>query len=129
MTQPGWTLASTRGSTIALQPEAVLRTRGRNEVGTIRHEMLHVLVEAECSDRAPLWLREGLVEVLDEEAIDNSKAMSASSIEKALQHSDSQPISERAHQAAAVRVKSLIARYGSSTIRGWLSSGIPAGVS
>ena len=26
--------------------------------------MLHVLVEAEATERAPLWLREGLVEVL-----------------------------------------------------------------
>ena len=31
---------------------------------TLLHEMLHVLVEAEASERTPLWLREGLVEVL-----------------------------------------------------------------
>ena len=128
-TQPGWNLASTYGSTITLQPETILRAHGRDEAGTIRHEMLHVLVEAECSDRTPLWLREGLVEVLEGEGIDNSKAMPASSIEKALQHSDSLPISERAHQAAAALVKSLISRYGFSAVRGWLSSGVPAGVS
>src|ERR1019366_9957144 len=62
--QPGWALASTRGNAIVLQPEAVLRAHGRIASAALLHEMLHVLVEAEAGEHAPLWLPEGLVEVL-----------------------------------------------------------------
>src|ERR1019366_2956500 len=44
-TQPGWVLANTRGSTIVLQPEALLHAQGRDASVTLLHEMLHVLVE------------------------------------------------------------------------------------
>jgi stage II sporulation protein D len=127
-TQPGWTLASTRGNTIVLQPEGILRVRGRDASATLLHEMLHVLVEAEASERTPLWLREGLVEELAGDSTRNAGAMSASEIEDALQHADSLQASGRAHLEAGTRVHRLIDRYGLSTVRGWLSSGVPAGV-
>ena len=129
-TQPGWELASTRGNTIVLQPDGVLRARGGGASATLLHEMLHVLVEAEASARAPLWLREGLVEVLADSAGKSrpSNSMSADAIENALTRADSLRASQSAHLAAAARVHALIARYGVSTVRGWLSSGVPAGV-
>ncbi len=126
--QPGWTLASTRGNTIVLQPEAVLHVHGRNASATVLHEMLHVLVEADSSGRAPLWLREGLVEVLTGEPTGSAKTMSASATDLTLMHAGSFQASERAHLAAAARVRALLVRYGLSTVRGWLSSGVPAGV-
>jgi stage II sporulation protein D len=127
--QPGWALASTRDTCIVLQPDLVLRAHGRSASTTLLHEMLHVLVEAEAGERTPLWLREGLVEVLEREPggeIDN--AMSADRIDSALDHANSLQESEQAHRAAAARVRALIARYGLSAVRGWLSSGVPAGV-
>ena len=129
-TQPGWELASARGSTIVLQPEAVLRAQGEDASVTVLHEMLHVLVEAEASERAPLWLREGLVEVLAGSPGTGARgnSMSADAIENALMHADSLRASQSAHVAAAARVHALIGRYGVSTVRGWLSSGVPAGV-
>jgi stage II sporulation protein D len=130
--QPGWALASTQGSTIVLQPGAVLSARGRDASATVLHEMLHVLVEAESGEHAPLWLREGLVEALADEDSPTTNAVSANSmsldaIEGLLAHADSLHASEQAHRAAAARVRSLIARYGLSAVRGWLSSGIPPG--
>jgi hypothetical protein len=125
--QPGWALASTRGSTIVLQPEAVLHARGRDASATLLHEMLHVLVEDEASERAPLWLREGLVEVLAGQADGSATTMSASAIEGALAHPDSLQAAEQAHRAAAQRVHGLVGRYGLSVVRGWLSSGVPVG--
>ena len=94
------------------------------------HEMLHVLVESECSDRTALWLREGLVEALadDHPQRTGAEPLSASTIESGLLHPNSQIESERAHAAAEERVRSLITRYGLSTVRVWLSSGVPAGV-
>lgn len=126
--QPGWALASTRDNTIVVQPESVLRNPGRSVFATLLHEMLHVLVEGEASERAPLWLREGLVEVLAEDADGKQSSLSTNEIERALTSADSWAASERAHRAAAARVRALIARYGVSTVRGWLSSGLPSGV-
>jgi len=124
--QPGWALASTRGATVVLQPEAVLRAHAQTAAGTLLHEMLHVLVEAEAGEQAPLWLREGFVEVLAGEANGATSSMSSAEIEGALLQADSWAASDRAHRAAAARVRALIARYGASVVRGWLSLGVPA---
>jgi stage II sporulation protein D len=131
--QPGWALASTRGDTIVLQPDSVLSALGRNPSATLLHEMLHVLVEAESNDRTPLWLREGLVEALanEDSAPTNAgppKSPSMDAVENLLAHADSLRASEQAHRAAAALVRGLIARYGLASVRGWLSSGIPADV-
>ena len=126
--QPGWALASTHGNTIILQPETVLQAYGGGASGVLLHEMLHVLVEAEAREQAPLWLREGLVEVLAGESSKEIRTMSATAIDDALRGTDSLQASQIAHHAAATRVQELISRYGASAVRGWLSSGIPAGV-
>jgi stage II sporulation protein D len=128
-TQPGWALASTRGGMIVLQPEAVFHASGRSEDSTLLHEMLHVVVESECNDRTPLWLREGLVEALSGERASGSQPMSTQAMESALLHPESRSRSEQAHKAAAAKVSGLLQRYGVGTVRGWLSSGVPAGVS
>jgi stage II sporulation protein D len=125
--EPGWALASTRGATIVLQPDAVLHAHGRDGTATLTHEMLHVLVEDEVRGRVPMWLREGLVEVLAGEPERPSEgAMSTVEIERALVRTDSLRESEVAHRAAVARVRVLLARYGLSAVRGWLSSGVPA---
>ena len=61
--QPGWMLASTRGSRVFLQP-ATVRQSGGGAENLLLHEFLHVLVEQQAGANAPLWLREGLVETL-----------------------------------------------------------------
>jgi stage II sporulation protein D len=127
--QAGWALASTRGEEIVLQPEAVVREHEHSEAATLLHEMLHVLVESECNERTPLWLREGLVEALAGERANKPLPMSTQAMESALQHPESRAFSERAHQAAGARVSGLLERYGVGTVRGWLSSGVPPSVS
>jgi hypothetical protein len=54
--------------------------------------------------------------------------MPASEIDSALARANWLQESARAHAAAAARVQALIAGYGLSAVRGWLSSGVPAGV-
>jgi stage II sporulation protein D len=126
--QPGWELASTRGNRVVLQPEAVLLAQGRDSEETLLHELLHVLVEDEAEAKAPLWLREGLVEALAGESGASAPTMSAGAMEGALLRAESQSASQRAHLAAGARVRGLIDRYGLSAVRGWLSSGVPTGV-
>ena len=126
--EPGWTLASTRGSRIVLQPLAVLRRGGDDPQKALLHEMLHVLVEAEATERAPLWLREGLVEELAGEAGFPTAGISGEAIDAALLRADSLGASGRAHRAAGWRVHLLVGRYGISVVRGWLVSGVPESV-
>jgi stage II sporulation protein D len=61
--EPGWVAAHTQGRRIHLQPAELLRSRGTLE-STLRHELLHVVVEHQAVSRLPLWFREGLVEYL-----------------------------------------------------------------
>jgi stage II sporulation protein D len=127
--QPGWELASMKGGRIVLQPVSILRQNGKDVPETLLHEMLHVLVEGEASGRAPLWLREGLVEVLAGDAEKGVHgAMTTAEIESALGRTDSLRASQHAHTAAAAKVRTLMGRYGFSTVRGWLSTGVPSGV-
>jgi stage II sporulation protein D len=51
--EPGTVVASTRGRVIRLQPA------GRG-LGTLRHEMLHFVIEGKIRPDMPLWYREGL---------------------------------------------------------------------
>jgi stage II sporulation protein D len=61
---PGSVAGQTRGSRIDLQPVAVLRSRNAFD-STLRHELLHVLVENRARPDLPIWFREGVVEYLD----------------------------------------------------------------
>ena len=128
--EPGWALASTRGSTVVLQPRGVFRAHRGDVGGTLLHEMLHVLVEAEANERAPLWLREGVVEMLAEGGSPRvgGREMGAAEIDGSLARAGSLRESEGAHRAAAVRVRQMVDRYGFSAVRGWLSAGVPPGV-
>jgi stage II sporulation protein D len=128
---PGWIAAFTEGDWIGTQP---LRTLALRQLlaGTMRHEFLHALVEREAGPKAPLWLREGLVEAWSEAA--QAKTLSARSkltidqINAALAHSASEDESEAAHRAAAWYAAQLLARYGRAQVLDWLRSDVPASV-
>lgn len=124
--EPGWLLASTRGEQITLQPERVLRSHGSLD-RTLLHEFLHVIVESEASPKAPLWLREGLVEALADEKLVQSASLSSQmpleEIEKELAHPASALQSADAHEAAGVRVHELIRQYGIGAIRARIAAG------
>jgi stage II sporulation protein D len=126
--EPGWMLASTRGTDVYLQPVAVLQARG-GASSVLLHEFLHVLVEQEATVKTPLWLREGLVEALAEDVHARDASMpKAVTLEAGLAHPASMAESQRAHLAAGEFVQKLIQRYGLDTVRSWLRSGVPAAV-
>ncbi len=134
---PGWVAAFTEGAWIGMQPLRTLSTR-HLLAGTMRHEFLHALVEQQAGPRAPLWLREGLVEVWSEaeSAANPSHAEKSSpipsleidAVDAALAHAATGAESEAAHRAAGWYAAQLLTRYGRLQALEWLRSGPPAGV-
>jgi len=122
--QPGWILASTRGSNIFLQPLNILKKNG-STADTLLHEFLHALIEQEATPQTPLWLREGLVEALAENPHTQTTQPSLAAIETALAHPTNAEASQQAHTASGRIVQTLINQHGLPTVRSWLHTGIP----
>ena len=57
--QPWWAAAATKGNRIELQPTGVLKRRGVLET-TLRHELVHALIDSISHGRASRWLAEGM---------------------------------------------------------------------
>ncbi|MGH9930014.1 MAG: SpoIID/LytB domain-containing protein [Pyrinomonadaceae bacterium] len=57
--QPAWAAAATKGNRIELQPFATLKRRRILET-TLRHELVHTMIDVVGHGRAPRWLAEGL---------------------------------------------------------------------
>ncbi len=136
--QPGWVAASTRGHVVRLQPLATLKNKGVLE-STLRHELLHLLIEERARAGTPVWFREGLVLYLSNPSADRltpeashdgaaAAAMTTAQMETILQQSQKREEVEKAYLAARARVASLVREHGTETVLGWLSRGIPRSV-
>jgi hypothetical protein len=90
------------GDWIGAQPLRTLAARKLLEP-VLRHEFLHALVEAQAGAGAPLWLREGLVEVWGNASAGHGARaeLKLDEVDAALAHAASEAESERAHRAAA----------------------------
>jgi stage II sporulation protein D len=126
--EPGWMLASTRGSDVFLQPAQVRQNNGGTEA-LLLHEFLHVLVEQQAGEQAPLWLREGLVEKLASPGKPQFRiAMPARDLDAALAHPADAAASRDAHHVAAQMAAQLSIRYGMAAVRDFLRNGVPPSV-
>lgn len=123
--QPGWSLASTRGSTTVVQPLTVLARRGLSLEDLLRHEYLHQQVESQAGPSTPLWLREGLVEELAGEPVP-LRALEPVVGDRELVDASTWEASLRAHRAAQGRVHLLLQRHGVATVLVWLRRGVPS---
>jgi stage II sporulation protein D len=130
---PGWVAAFTEGDWIGTQPLHTLSSR-RLLSKTMRHEFLHALLEPSSSPAAPLWLREGLVEVWGRSPMETgdqtstSPTLKLSTLDATLAHASTEAESEQAHRAAAWYVMQLLNRYGRAQAVQWLRSGLPSAV-
>jgi stage II sporulation protein D len=126
---PGWVAAFTEGNWIGTQPLRTLASR-QLLADTMRHEFLHALVEREASPKAPLWLREGLVEAWSETAPAKTPSarpkLTIDETNAALAHSASEDESEAAHRAAAWYAAQILAHYSRAQVLDWLRSDLPA---
>ena len=110
--EPGWVAAHTAGVHIDLQT-----------VGTLRHELLHVLVEAHAAAGLPVWFREGLVGYLED--LGAARVGVKAPADADLRQTADAGRARRAYVAAAGAVGALVRRYGERVVLGWLASGLP----
>jgi hypothetical protein len=117
--QPAWAAAATKGTRIELQPLATLTRRGILET-TLRHELVHTLVDVVGRGRAARWLAEGLALNLAGEGplvsrYEPQPNLPTTEIEKRLADSKTNQSANDmrvAYAAAYGEVKRLIAREG-----------------
>ncbi|MBZ5598412.1 MAG: SpoIID/LytB domain-containing protein [Acidobacteriia bacterium] len=124
--EPGWVAASTRGHTVRMQPAALLRAHSALD-STLRHEFIHLLVEAHARRGLPLWFREGIVLYLsDPAAAGHTDPPASQNLEKMFQHAEDRGQMEQAYAAARARVAALVQQNGKDTVTSWLARGLPA---
>lgn len=121
--QPPWAAAATRNRTVDLQPLPTLKRRQILET-TVRHELVHTLVESLGRGRAPRWLAEGLALHLAGEGqlVSRYRArsrMTVEEIEQQLSHAGASKSADQmraAYAAAYHEVKRLIDNEGESGV-------------
>jgi stage II sporulation protein D len=125
--EPGWVAASTRGRTIQMQPPEALRDSGALE-STLRHELLHMLIESYAHPGTPLWLREGLALYLSKPNGGSQPEIveADAAIETALRAPQSEQQLRAAYAQARARVARLVQEHGKASVLDWLREGLPA---
>jgi stage II sporulation protein D len=118
--QPWWAAAATRGKRIELQPIEVLRRRGVLET-TLRHELVHPLIDEISHGRAPRWLAEGLALYLAGEGPMISRytprgGMRTENIEQMIIESKSADEMRAAYAAAYREITELIKKDGEASL-------------
>ena len=127
--QAGWIAAFTRSHKISLQPVAVLEKKSALQ-STLRHEFVHLLIEARAHANTPLWFHEGLALYFADRASDSARnfepvQMTDAELERAFSQTQDRQGLERAYAAARTKVAQMIQRNGKETVLLWLTNGLP----
>jgi stage II sporulation protein D len=127
--EPGWVAATTRENVIRLQP---LNLLGSRLAEILRHEFVHLLLEANASSGTPLWFREGLAIYLSGEGgvaqVRATSSLTLSQIDDMIRSRRSALEMKQAYAAAAAHVRALARSYGYDQLLRWLRSGLPASI-
>jgi hypothetical protein len=118
--QPAWAAAATKENRIELQPLATLKRRRIVET-TLRHELVHALIDVVSRGRAPRWLAEGLAVYFAGEGrlvsrYEPRTRMKAEKIERKLAHAKSASDMRTAYAAAYSEVRRLINNEGEANV-------------
>jgi len=118
--QPPWAAAATRNNRIELQPLATLKRRRILET-TLRHELVHTVVDIVGHGRTPRWLAEGLaLHYADEGRLiaqyEPKVLPTTEALEKQLTDAKSANEMKVAYAAAYREVKRLISSEGETNV-------------
>jgi stage II sporulation protein D len=118
--QPPWAAAATKGNRIEIQPLATLKRRRILET-TLRHELVHVLIDRLGHGRTPRWLAEGLaIHLAGEGRMVGRYAprvrLSTEQIEKQLLNAKAANDMKAAYAAAYGEVKRIIDTEGEANV-------------
>ena len=118
--QPWWAAAATKGKRIELQPMDVLKRRGVLET-TLRHELVHPLIDEISHGRSPRWLAEGFALYLAGEGPIISRyapesRMSVEEIEQKLAKPSSVQATRAAYAAAYREITEFIKKDGEASL-------------
>jgi stage II sporulation protein D len=118
--QPPWAAAATKSNLIELQPLETLRRRRILET-TLRHELVHVLVDSIGRGRTPRWLAEGLALHLAGEGrmvarYATARHLTTEAIDQQLINATSANDMRMAYAAAYGEVKRLIDKEGEANV-------------
>jgi len=118
--QPWWAAAATKGNLIELQPVAVLKRRGVLET-TLRHELVHTLIDRLSHGRAPRWLAEGTALYFAGEGVllarhAPQRRMTIAEIDNGLARASSAAEMRTAYAAAYAEVRELIRESGEASL-------------
>ena len=120
--EPGWVAARTSGSNIELQPVDVLESHRTLRV-SLRHELLHALLEMHAAPGLPVWFREGVVEWLTGSGKQTAPVEQIR--EQNFRQRNDRARAEQAYAAAESRVRALVSRYGTDAVLNWVARGLP----
>ena len=117
---PPWAAAATHKTTIELQPFKLLKQRRILET-TLRHELVHVLIDAIGGGQTPRWLTEGMALFLAGEGrlLESNRqtsVLSVAMVEQALNAPKSAGEMKSAYAAAYNLVKELIRVEGEKKV-------------
>lgn len=120
--EPGWVAASTRGSTIRLQPISFLQRAGALE-STLLHEFMHMTIESQARPETPLWLREGLTIYLSAPDATKAAKVDVANLEKCLHSVKTEAEMRTAYRDSAAAVADAVQQNGLAKVLSWVSSG------
>ena len=120
--EPGWVAASTLGSTVRLQPISILR-RTDSLDSILRHEFLHMLIEANAAPNAPIWLREGLAIYLANPHAMRPTSIDVAALERQMSALRSEEEMRAAYQACGTAVADAVGKSGLDSVLSWVHNG------
>ena len=117
---PAWAAAATKNNRIELQPLPLLKRRRILET-TLRHELVHVLVDSIGGGQTPRWLAEGMaVHLAGEgkmmERHQQNNSLSVETVEQALASAKSAEEMRSAYAAAYKLVKEIVQSEGEAKV-------------